>query len=280
MSMTNAYDSYKALHIITRPGVGTAGVVLQQQNLEFKRLYIESPVLIFVEKGMKAVRWPGEEYLIHAGEAIVVAGGQSLDITNKLAEDGSYRAHWLAWDETLIALNAESNPDLPVIKHALPMKNDTADFAVSLHRSIQAVEDCTIPTMIARHRLEELLVWIGVNGGRLEQSGAMTMAVKVRRLIGKDLASEWSAEAVASAFAMSEATMRRRLAEEGTNLSNLLIDARMSFALQLLQSTAQPVMQIALSVGYQTPSQFAVRFRDRFCFPPTAIRGHRRAILI
>ncbi|WP_337153642.1 helix-turn-helix transcriptional regulator [Pseudomonas protegens] len=279
MSMTNAYDSYRALHIITRPGVGTAGVVLQQQNLEFKRLYIESPVLIFVEKGMKAVRWPGGEYLIRAGEAIVVAGGQSLDITNKLAEDGSYRAHWLTWDGTLIALNAESNPDLPVIKHALPMRSDIADFAVSLHRAIQAVEDSTVPTMIARHRLQELLVWIGVNGGRLEHSRALTMAVKVRRLIGKDLANEWSAEAVASAFAMSEATMRRRLAEEGTNLSNLLIDARMSFALQLLQSTALPVMHIALSVGYQTPSQFAVRFRDRFGFPPTAIRGHRRDFL-
>ncbi|UCP11660.1 AraC family transcriptional regulator [Pseudomonas sp. MM213] len=279
MSMTNAYDSYSALRIITRPGVGTAGVVLQQQNLEFKRLYIESPVLIYVEKGMKAVRWPGGEYLIRAGEAIIVAGGQSLDITNRLAEDGSYRAHWLVWDETLIALNAESNPDLPVIQHALPMRSDIADFAVSLHRAIQAVEDSTVPTMIARHRLQELLVWIGINGGRLEQSRVLTMAVKVRRLIGRDLANEWSAGTVASAFAMSEATMRRRLAEEGTNLSNLLIDARMSFALQLLQSTAQPVMQIALSVGYQTPSQFAVRFRDRFGFPPTAIRGHRRDFL-
>ena len=277
--MTNAYDSYSALRIITRPGVGTAGVVLQQQNLEFKRLYIESPVLIYVEKGMKAVRWPGGEYLIRAGEAIIVAGGQSLDITNRLAEDGSYRAHWLVWDETLIALNAESNPDLPVIQHALPMRSDIADFAVSLHRAIQAVEDSTVPTMIARHRLQELLVWIGINGGRLEQSRVLTMAVKVRRLIGRDLANEWSAGTVASAFAMSEATMRRRLAEEGTNLSNLLIDARMSFALQLLQSTAQPVMQIALSVGYQTPSQFAVRFRDRFGFPPTAIRGHRRDFL-
>lgn len=69
-----------------------------------------------------------------------MAGGQSLDITNRLAEDGSYRAHWLVWDETLIALNAESNPDLPVIKHALPMRSDIADFAVSLHRAIQAVE--------------------------------------------------------------------------------------------------------------------------------------------
>ncbi|EJM53195.1 AraC family transcriptional regulator [Pseudomonas sp. GM48] len=276
MSMTNAYDSYSALNIITRPGVGTTGVVLQQKNLEFKRLYIESPLLIYVEKGMKSVRWPGGKYLIRAGEAIVVAGGQSLDITNKLAEDGSYRAHWLVWDETLFASNAESNSDLPVIKNALPMRSDIADFADSLHRAIQAVEDKTVPPIIARHRLQELLVWVGVNGGRLEHSRPPTMTAKVRQLIKKDLAGEWSAETVASAFAMSEATMRRRLAEEGTNLSNLLIDARMSFALQLLQSTAQPVMQIALSVGYQTPSQFAVRFRDRFGFPPTAIRGHRR----
>lgn len=29
--------------------------------------------------------------------------GQSVDITNRPAEDGSYRAHWLMWDDTLIA---------------------------------------------------------------------------------------------------------------------------------------------------------------------------------
>jgi AraC-like DNA-binding protein len=81
---------------------------------------------------------------------------------------------------------------------------------------------------------------------------------------------------VASAFAMSEATLRRKLADEGTSLSTILVDARMSFALTLLQSTTQPVTQIALAVGYQTPSQFAVRFRDRFGFVPTSVRGHRR----
>lgn len=273
MSFTNAYD---ALRITHRPGVGTAGIVLQHGNLEFKRLYIESPVLIYVERGSKTVRWSGGEYVIHPGEAIAVAGGQSLDIINRLAQDGSYQAHWLVWDETLIQANAEANTHLPVIRYAQPITRDEVHFATSFERAIEAVKDATVPGPIARHRVQELLTWIGVTGGRFEQPRLPTLASKVRQLVASDLANDWSALDVASTFALSEATLRRRLAEEGTTFSRLLIDARMTFALQLLQSTAQTVMQIALCVGYQTPSQFAVRFRDRFGFAPTAVRGHRR----
>jgi hypothetical protein len=59
-----------------------------------------------------------------------------------------------------------------------------------------------------------------------------------------------------------------KLAEEGSCLS----DTRLSSALGLLLSTAQPVTQIALSCGYQTPSHIAARFRQRFDFSPSAIR--------
>ncbi|MRW90896.1 helix-turn-helix domain-containing protein [Duganella sp. FT80W] len=34
-----------------------------------------------------------------------------------------------------------------------------------------------------------------------------------------------------------------------------------------------PVARIALMVGYASPSRFAVRFRQRFGFTPTAVRG-------
>jgi AraC-like DNA-binding protein len=36
------------------------------------------------------------------------------------------------------------------------------------------------------------------------------------------------------------------------------------------------VTQIALTVGYQSPSHFTVRFRRRFGFPPSAIRESGR----
>ncbi len=75
---------------------------------------------------------------------------------------------------------------------------------------------------------------------------------------------------------MSEATLRRKLADEGDCLSGILADARLSFALTLLQATTQPVTQIALAVGYQSPSHFTVRFRRRFGFSPSAIRETER----
>lgn len=258
--------------ISLRSGVGISAGILQQQELEFKRLFIDQPVLIFVEHGIKSLRWSNGEYLIHPGEAIAIAGGQSVDITNSLADDGSYRAHWLVWDRALITAHAERYPDQPVIRHALPIIHPSAEFGESFRRALTAVEDAGIPLEVARHRVAEMLLWIGMYGGRFAQGEALTLTVKLRRLIGQELARDWSAAAIAAALAMSEATMRRKLAAEGCSLSEILADARMSFALKLLQSTIRPVSQIAFDVGYPTPSHFAVSFRKRFGFPPSAIR--------
>ena len=35
--------------------------------------------------------------------------------------------------------------------------------------------------------------------------------------------------------------------------------------------------EIAFAVGYESPSRFAIRFRQRFGFAPTAVRGHERS---
>lgn len=259
--------------IIVRPGVGSSAGVLQKSELEFKRLFVDQPVLIMVERGSKALRWSSGEYIVRAGEAIAIAGGQSVDITNRPAADGSYRAGWLVWESALLAAHAAAHPQQNVIRHALPLLGPPPDFAAAFHRAVQAVADETIPLAIARHRAAELLVWIGMHGGRFGEGDDPSLATRVRRLVSQDLAREWSADAVSSALAMSQATLRRRLAEETTGLTEILVDTRMSFALSLLQSTRAPVTQIALHVGYQTSSHFAVRFRRRFGFPPTAVRG-------
>jgi len=70
--------------------------------------------------------------------------------------------------------------------------------------------------------------------------------------------------------------LRRRLMAEGARLSELLVDVRMSLALTLLQASSLSVSQIAMNSGYESPSRFAVRFRQRFGFAPTAVRGHQR----
>jgi len=96
-------------------------------------------------------------------------------------------------------------------------------------------------------------------------------------MLSAQLDGTWSSDAIARSLAMSEATLRRRLAAEGVTLRELIADVRMASALVLLQATSRPVSEIASAVGYDSPSRFAVRFRDRFGFAPTAVRGHARA---
>ncbi|WCM20122.1 AraC family transcriptional regulator [Paraburkholderia bryophila] len=259
-------------HIAQRAGVGAGAIIEQQQELEFKRLLIDKPLLVVVESGAKIVRWSGGEYLIRAGDAVAIAGGQSLDVINRLPENGSYRARWLTCDEHLIAAHAERHPEQPVIRHALAVVEPRTEFGEAFNRTIQAIGNASIPTSIAQHRVAEMLLWMGIGGGRFSETSIDTLTVRIRRLIGSDLAHEWSAPAVASALAMSESTMRRKLAEENATLTEILADARMSFALNLLQSTRHSVTQIAGDVGYKTLSHFAARFHSRFGFPPTAIR--------
>lgn len=245
---------------------------MQQQELEFKRLFIESPVLIFVEQGVKALRCSGGEYLIRPDEGLAIAGGQSVDVTNRLAADGSYRARWLVWETGLLAEHGEVHHQLPIIRHALPITTRSEQFSGAFQAALQAVEDSSIPLEIARHRVSELLLWLGMNGGRFVPDQKPSLSNRIRRLIGRDLDQVWSAQRVASELAMSEATLRRKLMREATTLTDILLDARMSMALKLLQSTEKPVSQVAQDVGYQTASQFAVRFLQRFGFTPTAIR--------
>ncbi|MOA33680.1 CFA/I fimbrial subunit D [compost metagenome] len=75
---------------------------------------------------------------------------------------------------------------------------------------------------------------------------------------------------------MSEVVLRRKLSAENSALRSLMIDVRMSRALLLLQATDWPISAIAQYVSYESSSRFAERFRKRFGFAPTAIRGHQR----
>ena len=83
-------------------------------------------------------------------------------------------------------------------------------------------------------------------------------------------------ERVAHETATSVPTLRRKLAAEGVVFRDLVQDVRMSHALALLQNTDTPVLQVAISSGYASPSRFTARFRARFGYLPTDIRGQHR----
>ena len=131
---------------------------------------------------------------------------------------------------------------------------------------------------MVRHRVTELLAWLGAFGARFSLRLPESFAARVRRLAGPRPDHDWTGPEIAGQLGVSEATLRRRLQEEGVSLREVLTDIRMTHAMGLLQSSNMPVSAIAASAGFESQSRFAIRFRSRFGFPPTAVRGQRQAV--
>jgi len=266
-----------------RPGLGAAAHVMQGRELEILRIRVEQPMLIFIDKGTKTVRC-GDSPSVQAfpGQAILLAGGHTVDFNNGVLEDGEpYEARCLVVDPALLEdayyASRVAMTDAAAPGPAQLLRQPSPDLAAAFESASRALAlTSAVPDAVVRQRLLEVMHWLLEAGIALHRPQVdPRISLKVRSLIVRRLDHNWTATSVAGQLALSEATLRRRLAEESTSFSELLVDTRMATALTLLQATTHPVSEIALSVGYESSSRFAVRFRQRFGFSPTTVRGKR-----
>jgi AraC-like DNA-binding protein len=268
-------DASRTRMIYARAGVGMTAGIVQREALYFSQLTFDQPAFIVVRHGIKILADIEREWVVRAGEAVVVAGGRRFDVTNSPDTKGLYEAGWLTFEPRLLATFTTASP--PMASSARALGRIEVGFTEAFTRACDAIQDPhSIPDEIAQHRIQEVLLWLDRRGVSLVGSPTNSLAQRVRTALLSALDRTWTAGMLVRDLHMSEATLRRHLAAEGTSLTDLLADARMSHALKILQSTDHPVGHIARDVGYESASRFAVRFRKRFGFPPTAIRGHRR----
>lgn len=261
------------------PGVGSSAHVIQHTELLLSSVYIEHPLLIMVNRGYKIIRWNNQECRVQSGEIVAVSSGQTIDIVNGLSDDGLFFSHQLRCDPRLIATfaNHPASSGLRAIPSVMPVRNLAPEFINTFGNTFKAISDIgDIPPSIVRHRMLELLLWLAQRGVKFTLNESHSLTEQVRRCLAIDPHKIWSASEVAEHMAMSEVVLRRKLAAENTLLRDLMIDVRMTSALRLLQGTDWPISLIASQVGYESASRFAERFRKRFGFAPTAIRGHHR----
>ena len=96
---------------------------------------------------------------------------------------------------------------------------------------------------------------------------------RVTSIIGKDLAlGEPQIEKIASAVGMSSRSLQRKLEEEGTSLSQLVVSVRKEVASELLKNVDLTYEEIALSLGYSTASAFNRAFKQWFKMSPSEFR--------
>ncbi len=273
----------RTLHV--RPALGVAAHVMQGEGLEIVRIRVERPAVILVDRGIKTVK-PERGAAVRAlpGQVLLLAGGQTVDFHNRVTDGERYEARWLMFggavldDPYYLATVQRRSLADAAMPPARVLRRVSAGLAEAFERARQALApDPSRPDAVVRQQLLEVAHWLLAEDLVLRvPSEDARISGRIRAMLSTRLDDDWSSAAIASALAMSEATLRRRLAAEGVTLRELIADVRMASALVLLQATSRPVSEIALSVGYDSPSRFAVRFRDRFGFAPTAVRGHAR----
>ena len=92
-------------------------------------------------------------------------------------------------------------------------------------------------------------------------------------IIEAEYAQDLDLNVVAQRVATSRRQLQRTFAEiGGTSFRSFLAAVRMRRAVELLREGRAPVRDVALSVGYRQPAQFAKAFRRHHGRPPSSLR--------
>lgn len=243
--------------------------IRQSSTALFRALVSQYPAVILVRAGTKRVQQGTRLVTISPASIGVLPAHVPLTIENQPSLTGPYAASLLIPAESILdSLRKEALPD------GDPCKTTCHDRALAaFERALTVLEDPLTPDRLRNHAVREVLLWLGEEGIGFGPVRPVSLTNRLRSALSQDPDTPWRSADAARALAVSEATLRRRLAADGTSFGDLLVDVRMTHALGLLQTSDLAINRIALEVGYASASRFAVRFKARFGVSPSAIRS-------
>jgi AraC family transcriptional regulator of adaptative response / methylphosphotriester-DNA alkyltransferase methyltransferase len=101
---------------------------------------------------------------------------------------------------------------------------------------------------------------------------------EAKEIIRREYPQDLELDQVARRLATSRRQLQRSFAEIGnTSFRSYVAEVRMQRALELLQDGSMPVRDVASSVGYRQPAQFAKTFRRHHGRPPSSFRREGRS---
>jgi AraC-like DNA-binding protein len=230
---------------------------------------IIKPMLICVLDGSKKLGSQGE-IDCPSGSFVVLSNHPSITMRN-IPGDAEYLALIVEFEyEDFDCLPPRSGRSAPFVQ---------GDTDAALQSTLkQFVEWSSFaPQVLWRGRRQEILQLIYHQG--YEQVSAVfespSLSHKVHGIIVADAAHDLHADELASRLAISESTLRRKLAAEGTTLQAIKDRARLGLGLHLVQTTFDPIGRVAEKCGYQSQSRFTDKFKQLFGVTPSELRKTR-----
>ncbi|MBB5875271.1 helix-turn-helix domain-containing protein [Xanthomonas sp. 3498] len=232
---------------------------------------IPRPQLAILLQGRKQVRTATQTLAFVPGDLFLVTRRCRIDVVNiPDPNSGVYLSVLVPLcEEALSAARVLWNEPLPAAGAELARLR-AEDVGGTLLQWRQALQDGRYTE--ARLALAALVVALCRRGhGGLLLPPAPSVAAQVRDLVAAQPQRAWRSRDIEDSLGLSGATLRRHLAGEGTSLRELLADARLAHAMQLLYTTRWPLKTVAAHAGYRSVRSFSQRFQQRYGLDPSSI---------
>lgn len=214
--------------------------------------------IVVIVEGSKQVVSMGRQMRFAAGTILVLPSGWRGDVVNDPdPQTGAYRAIFIDFPDALVRIAENAfPPSRQPPRLDLPLDAMAAD---AIRHAGDGITAGNLPTALIEHRVLEILLVLGQRGALPARSDSTSDTV--RALVRWQPERAWTADMIAAEIGTSNATLRRRLALEGTSLRATLAAERVALAEAMLQQGGVSMREAALATGYRSPRRFADRLR-------------------
>ena len=248
--------------------------ISQATTATFIDLYFQLTCLIFIQNGSKTILdSQGNRITGQKNDLFIFPAGSLVTIQNRAKLDQGYLAIGISFhNEKIHRIFGKSKVSDHHSTEIQLVENGKHSNDVILSILIDTIKNKNhLPPEILENRLIEPLIWLKQLGFFISTQDENLWS-QIKNLIGTDLMRNWNSRDVAQYFAMSEATMRRRLAKSKIGFAKILLNTRLENGLFLLQTTDMQIIEIALECGFKSSSHFSETFKKRFNITPKEIR--------
>jgi len=234
-------------------------------------------LFLVVLSGIKKLKSSSGDLTAAKGQGFLIAKGARWEVENIPGHDLYYSALAVGFSHEDIKQNASRIES--VKKPSSPkVVNDVTQIVVDAGL-LHAVQRA-LPPQISSHYEEvlldltkaEILCMLAGSGFQFPFTAKIDWADRVRRIVSQKPQHFWSSESVARALNVSESTLRRRISGCGFSLVSLVRDARLDFAISLLQSSDMQIGEVANRSGWRSHSRFTDAFHKKWGLLPSEVR--------
>jgi len=256
------------------PPAASAHVVLTRVPHVVRTATVRDDLVGCVLSGHKQLSTPLGATRFSTGQAFLIPRSTQWDMLNEPVPGGHYQARLISFSPQLVEMFHDRFGQFaatPPLQGAASTAADEA-FTATFKHATAALLDPEASGAVRQHRALEVLLLLAERGLVFAPVRELSWTDRVHRLVGQRPHAAWTVDEVARAFHLSASTLQRRLADEGSSVSQCVREVRLEAALALLQGSNLQVSEISARCGYDSHSRFSAAFRKRFGFAPSHLR--------